>query len=110
MAETVAIPETPGLLSLQNIQALLFGGAPAGSSFAIQNGKIQPLKTSMACGSGTLYTDHVCAERIFRTRIGSKSVVVLSCQEYINEACDETRFHKSIKMSLGVRMIRVRTS
>lgn len=42
-------------------------------------------------------------ERIFRTRIGTKEVVVLSCQEYINEACDERRFHKSIKMSLGVR-------
>ncbi|KAI9900143.1 hypothetical protein N3K66_004405 [Trichothecium roseum] len=78
MSDTKEIPRTPGLLSLPNIQGLLFGGCPAGSSLAVQN------------------------ERIFRTRIGTKAVVVLSCQEYINEAFDERRFHKSIKMSLGM--------
>lgn len=42
MSDSKEIPQTPGLLSLPNIQGLLLGGCPAGSSLAVQNGKPTP--------------------------------------------------------------------
>lgn len=51
---------------------------------------------------------YICLGPIFRLHIGSKPVVVVSSQQFVNEACDEKRFHKTLKSVLRVRRYHAR--
>ncbi|KAG5985077.1 hypothetical protein E4U55_001580 [Claviceps digitariae] len=78
MADTVPIPQPPGLP--------LFGNLGEFTSSPVQD-------------LGRLADTY---GEIFRLNLGSRSIVVVSSNELVNEVCDEKRFHKTLQSSLRV--------